>query len=241
MRDDAAIFKWTAVFVGVIIVCFGLGYFVLGPRAQTSSSSGGLIIEETKPGTVAVVNRPAASPEPDMSVVERTDEIEAKRKKKEEEARKKKAEEAKKEEEEEKKKKEEEEKKKAEEEAKATPTPSPTPSPTPDTGVPVSPEGSAITTPEPVTTPTPAPVPEVPRVTSDLYRVRVGSFANRDNAQNLAAELNGRGYSTTIIRDEGGSSTTYRLQVGAYRDKKTADNTLKELKANGYDAVISRS
>jgi len=74
-----------------------------------------------------------------------------------------------------------------------------------------------------------------------LYRVRVGAFANRDNAQNLAAELNGRGYSTTIIKEGGDDNPLYRLQVGAYRDKKTADNTLKELKANGYDAVISRS
>jgi cell division protein FtsN len=73
-----------------------------------------------------------------------------------------------------------------------------------------------------------------------MYRVRVGGYDSQETAQSLAAELNGRGYSTSVVADRSGSKTVYRIQVGAYRDEKTARNAQKELKANGYDAAISK-
>jgi cell division protein FtsN len=74
-----------------------------------------------------------------------------------------------------------------------------------------------------------------------MYRVRVGGYDSQETAQSLAAELNGRGYSTSVVTDRSGSKPVYRIQVGAFRDEKAAKNSQKELKANGYDAVISKT
>ena len=84
MQRETPVLTWTAAAVGVILVCFCLGYFVLGPSARPGSAT---IEAVESPGPT-----PLASPPPAASSViveERTDEVEAKRKKAEEAAKKK--------------------------------------------------------------------------------------------------------------------------------------------------------
>jgi membrane protein involved in colicin uptake len=109
--------KWAAGVLLVIVVCFCLGYFVLGPSSRfgqrtAASVNGG-------DGATVIERSVLPSPGSGIEVKDRTREIEAARRKAEEE-RKKRAEEEKKkrEEEEEKKKREEEARRKREEEEK---------------------------------------------------------------------------------------------------------------------------
>ncbi|HVK04738.1 MAG TPA: SPOR domain-containing protein [Armatimonadaceae bacterium] len=288
MQSDSSVMKWAAGVLLVIVVCFCLGYFVLGPSSRfgqrtAASVNGG-------DGATVIERSVLPSPGSGIEVKDRTSEIEAARRKAEEE-RKKRAEEEKK------KREEEEEKRKREEEERENALPSPTASATPDpddlpvTASPSPPavgpdeEGepaaarpprtagpdTPVTAPNsvPVAAPAPMPSPLPPRETpppappatrpgnstppaaapptagappaGPLFRVRVGTFAERENAQNLATELNGRGYQASIQSDRGANGkTVYRLQVGAYRDEKNAREIVAELKANGYDATLSR-
>lgn len=68
-----------------------------------------------------------------------------------------------------------------------------------------------------------------------LYRVQVGAYKLKENAQNLAKKLKSLGYDTLIVQDGG----LYKVQVGAYSVKLNADNTLQKLKKQGYDAFIT--
>lgn len=78
-----------------------------------------------------------------------------------------------------------------------------------------------------------APVQPVQPVT--LYRVQTGAFKNRGNADNLAAQLKGKGFDTYIVQVNG----LYKVQVGAYSKKANADAMMVKIKAAGYDAFIT--
>lgn len=69
-----------------------------------------------------------------------------------------------------------------------------------------------------------------------LYRVQVGAFSKKANAEALCAKLKAVGHSTLIVNVNG----IYKVQVGAYGVKANADKTLKKLHDGGYtDAFIS--
>lgn len=73
--------------------------------------------------------------------------------------------------------------------------------------------------------------------TDNLYRVQVGAFKEKQNADNLVTKLKNQGYSDAFIKqnDDG----LYRVQVGAFSIKSNAENLLKKLKGQGYsDAFI---
>lgn len=283
METETPVWKWTAAAVAVIVVCFLLGYFVLGRSAIQQTNSSVQVAEATGdaltgPGT-AIAARPSTRGGSGAGgdvvlVTEKTAEIEARRKKAEEEKRKK---------EEEEKKRREEQKDDADEPNATAASPSPMsaarpdPDDLPDATAPLVEApgaGDASTAPEPAvesappapvaprtTNPAPAAVVTTPPTTtaratppapsgddsaagsgggSTLYRVRVGTFSNRENAQNLATELIGRGYTASTLPQQIGGKTIYHLQVGAFRDEKRAREIQKELKANGYDSTIAR-
>lgn len=67
-----------------------------------------------------------------------------------------------------------------------------------------------------------------------LYRVQVGAFSVRTNAEALANELIGQGYDAIIVT----SGTLYKVQVGAFSVRANAEALVAELKSKGYDAII---
>ena len=70
-----------------------------------------------------------------------------------------------------------------------------------------------------------------------LYRVRVkNSFGSHDDADQLASELKGRGFAATVMPTGKGK---FQVQIGAYKDKKRAEEKQKELEKNNYDTHIS--
>ncbi len=69
---------------------------------------------------------------------------------------------------------------------------------------------------------------------SGLYRVQVGAFSIRENAQKLVYELKNRGYDAIIVEVGG----LYKVQTGAFKERENADKLASQLKANGYDAIV---
>ncbi len=77
-----------------------------------------------------------------------------------------------------------------------------------------------------------------PKETSkEYYRVQVGAFKEKINAQSLAKNLKGKGYDTLVKLDEG----FYKVQVGAFNQKVNAENLAKKLKKDGYPVWIKKS
>lgn len=67
------------------------------------------------------------------------------------------------------------------------------------------------------------------------YRVQVGAFDSRANAERLMAQVKAKGFSA-FIAVEGGK---YKVQVGAFANRSNADSLKAKVKAAGFDAFIS--
>lgn len=73
---------------------------------------------------------------------------------------------------------------------------------------------------------------------STLYRVQIGAFVKKGNADSLAVEIEKKGMSTYIAHDT--DDDLYRVQVGAFSNKSNAENQLKQLRNAGFkDAFIA--
>lgn len=69
-----------------------------------------------------------------------------------------------------------------------------------------------------------------------LYRVQVGAYGVKKNAETMLAKLKAAGFAGIILQ----SGKLYRVQVGAYGVKKNADAMLKRLKAAGFSGFIQK-
>ena len=67
-----------------------------------------------------------------------------------------------------------------------------------------------------------------------LYRVQVGAFSIKSNADKLANELKSNGYSTYVIK----VGNLYKVQVGAFSIRTNATKLANELKSKGYSTFI---
>ena len=78
------------------------------------------------------------------------------------------------------------------------------------------------------------PVEELPP--TKYYRVQVGAFSEKENADALAKKLRRKGFSTIIKKVKG----IYKVQVGAYTKEANAEKQLRKVKAAGFlDAFIT--
>lgn len=80
------------------------------------------------------------------------------------------------------------------------------------------------------------PAPDDKPSAMGLYRVQVGAFASKTNADNYAAKMKKLGYQAIIKR---GADGLYRVQVGAFSVKANAESYMKKLKASGYQAIMA--
>nr|MDD6334964.1 SPOR domain-containing protein [bacterium] len=74
-----------------------------------------------------------------------------------------------------------------------------------------------------------------------IYRVQIGAFTEKQNADRLLADIAGKGYTGAFITQAVvGGKTVYRVQVGAFYDAKLAQAMRKTLAAAGYaDAFVT--
>lgn len=80
-----------------------------------------------------------------------------------------------------------------------------------------------------------SPATQQPAPASTLYRVQVGAYSKKPNADAQAAKLKAKGYDTMIVIAGG----LYKVQVGAYGHKSNADAMAKKLKGDGFDCFIT--
>ena len=72
-----------------------------------------------------------------------------------------------------------------------------------------------------------------------VYRVQVGSYASRPNADTLAAKLRDGGHRrASVIQAQVGDRTLYRVQVGEYKTIEDAQELAKDLRATGYEPAV---
>lgn len=89
-----------------------------------------------------------------------------------------------------------------------------------------------IPAPAPPPTPTPSPTP-----TTGLYKVQVGAFKQRNNAEALSTRLTNDGFSNFITTDSG----LFKVQAGAFKEKANADELLVKLRNKGYQPFVFRA
>jgi N-acetyl-anhydromuramyl-L-alanine amidase AmpD len=70
---------------------------------------------------------------------------------------------------------------------------------------------------------------------TSLYRVQVGAYGVKANAEKTLADLKAKGYDTMLVQ----VGNLYKVQVGAYSQKANADNMAARLKADGFDTFIT--
>ena len=75
----------------------------------------------------------------------------------------------------------------------------------------------------------PQPTPDV------LYRVQVGAYRVRSNADNCASRLTNLGYQTYLVK----VGNLIKVQCGAFANKDNADRLCNEIKSRGFDAFIT--
>lgn len=68
-----------------------------------------------------------------------------------------------------------------------------------------------------------------------LYRVQVGLFRIRNNAQRLNYELLEQGYPSFVMFDDG----YYKVQVGAFRELQNAIRMEQRLRQAGYETLVT--
>lgn len=81
-----------------------------------------------------------------------------------------------------------------------------------------------------------APATEEEAPTNLLYKVLVGTFENRDNAENLYKLLKEDSYDPYIEAVVEGEITHYRVQIGAFHNVDNANSLAEELRKKGYNA-----
>lgn len=74
-----------------------------------------------------------------------------------------------------------------------------------------------------------------PSPSSALYRVQVGAFTKKANADRQLEKVKAAGFDTYMVK----ASSNYKIQVGAYSKKSNADNMSTKLKAAGFDTYIT--
>ena len=69
------------------------------------------------------------------------------------------------------------------------------------------------------------------------YRVQVGAYSVRANAEAMQKRLKAAGFDNFMVKNGG----LYKIQVGAYSIKANAEVMQKKLKAAGFDAILVKA
>jgi len=91
--------------------------------------------------------------------------------------------------------------------------------------------------------PTPAvdPEPEAPKPaisTTGMWAVQLGSFANKENAEKLAADLRKQGYAAFLSQVKADSGQLHRVRIGPQEDRESAEATASKLLKVGHEGQV---
>ncbi|MGD6940920.1 N-acetylmuramoyl-L-alanine amidase [Cytobacillus gottheilii] len=68
----------------------------------------------------------------------------------------------------------------------------------------------------------------------NLFRVQIGAFRDKGNADSLAAQARSAGFDSFVLAENG----LYKVQAGAFSDRKNAEQLVQHLTAAGFEAII---
>lgn len=110
-----------------------------------------------------------------------------------------------------------------------------------------APEPAAPAPPEPAPAEPPTPPPAPPANPKDpetrenaLYRVQVGVYENRENANQVVQRLTASGYEVSIVPFQRDGKTVYRVQTLVTSDKAKAEALKNQLESQGFPAVVAQ-
>lgn len=70
--------------------------------------------------------------------------------------------------------------------------------------------------------------------TTVLYKVQIGAFSKKSNADDLAAEAKSKGFDALVILKDG----LYKVQIGAFASKENADDLVVKAQKAGFDVIV---
>ena len=83
----------------------------------------------------------------------------------------------------------------------------------------------------------PASASTTPAASGAGYVVQLGSFASRSNAQRLAQQVHGLGYTVSVSRGTTGRHL-YRVRVGPARERAAAEDLAAQLRTQGHAGAV---
>jgi N-acetylmuramoyl-L-alanine amidase len=67
-----------------------------------------------------------------------------------------------------------------------------------------------------------------------LYRVQIGAFGSKANADERAAALRTAGFAPYVVRE----GTLFKVRAGAFRERSQAEELAERIKARGFTVTI---
>jgi DedD protein len=80
----------------------------------------------------------------------------------------------------------------------------------------------------------PAPTPATATSTTGMWAVQLGSFANQENAERLAASLREQGFAAFLSQLQTDSGALHRVRVGPQKDRDSAEAIAAQLVKSGH-------
>jgi cell division protein FtsN len=74
-----------------------------------------------------------------------------------------------------------------------------------------------------------------------LYRVQVGVYESRENANQVAQSLLASGFDASIVPFQRDGKTLYRVQALVTRDRAKAEALKDQLASKGFPAVVVKA
>ncbi|UGB33577.1 N-acetylmuramoyl-L-alanine amidase [Metabacillus sp. B2-18] len=72
------------------------------------------------------------------------------------------------------------------------------------------------------------------RKTTILYKVQIGAFRIKSNADKLAADARSKGFDAIVLLRDG----LYKVQIGAFTSKENAESLATKARNAGFDAIV---
>ena len=73
---------------------------------------------------------------------------------------------------------------------------------------------------------------------SGMWAVQLGSFADKDNAERLAADLRDKGYAAFLSQLQTDSGALQRVRVGPQKDRESAEAIAAQLAKTGLSSQV---
>lgn len=80
----------------------------------------------------------------------------------------------------------------------------------------------------------PEPTAAAATSTTGMWAVQLGSFANQENAERLAAELREQGYAAFLSQLQTDSGALHRVRIGPQKDRDSAEAIAAQLEKSGH-------